>query len=216
MEILDHKGLSTVVSLGHDWGAAPAQRLWLFHPVRVSALVLLNVGVFPVAEFGLGAVLAATTQAIGYGTYHYWRLYESGEAGPLQDRHIESVFTMMHRAKQDHMLDTLCTPDGMKNYLLANTKDPTAAYATPEMRRAFVVRMARDGFTAPSCWYTATLENRNYPVEKDLPPERQVVTVPTLFVCCLHDNVCHPAFTKVGEQLGLLPNLEVAAIDSSH
>ena len=114
------------------------------------------------------------------------------------------------------MNDTFTAPDGMKNYLLADTRQPLAAYATPAMQEAFVARFQRDGFAAPLQWYRATTENVHWAVEQKIPEARFKVAVPALYVGCTRDNVCLPALNQRAVDAGLLPNLMVRELESSH
>lgn len=71
MDILDHEKLDKIVSLGHDWGCALAQRLYNYHADRVIGLVMINVSLMePTPEpFDLDKTIALTKQIFGYGTF---------------------------------------------------------------------------------------------------------------------------------------------------
>ena len=45
--ILDDAGIDRVISVGHDWGSGLAQRVNLWHPTRVSGMILFNVAYIP-------------------------------------------------------------------------------------------------------------------------------------------------------------------------
>lgn len=104
----------------------------------------------------------------------------------------------------------------MRNYLLADTRQELDDYATPEMQRDFVAMFQRDGFAAPLQWYRASAGNVHWAVEQRIPEERFKVTVPALFVGCTHDNVCLPVLNQAAVERGLLPDLVVRELDSSH
>jgi soluble epoxide hydrolase / lipid-phosphate phosphatase len=178
---------------------------------------MLNVAYsLPTGPFDLEAMLKFFKQTFGQGLYYYWRLFTSDEGPSILNAHLESLFTALHAKKLDHMKDTFATEDGMKNYLLADTRQELAAYATPEMQREFVARFQRDGFAAPLQWYRAVTENVHWGVEQKIPGQRLKVTVPALFVACTHDNVCLPVLIQQSVQAGLLPDLVVRELDSSH
>ena len=195
-----------------------AQRLWLWHPQRVLGLAMLNVAYNAPAPgpFDLEAVLQTTKAAFGRGLFYYWRLFTSDEGPGILEAHLESLFTAIHAKKLDHMNDTFATEDGMKDYLLADTRRELAPYATPQMQEEFVARFRRDGFAAPLQWYRAVKENVQWEVERKVPEERFKVTVPALYVGCTHDNVCLPAFIHGAVGKGLLPDLMIRELDSSH
>jgi soluble epoxide hydrolase / lipid-phosphate phosphatase len=170
----------------------------------------------PTGPFDLEQTLVLTKQAFGHGLYYYWRLFASDEGPAILNAHLESLFTALHAKKLDHMKDTFTTEDGMKNYLLSDTKQELADYATPKMQEDFVKRFERDGFAAPLQWYRALKENVHWEVEQKIPQERFKVTVPALFVGCDHDNVCLTALIYQSVKAGLLPDLMIRELDCSH
>jgi soluble epoxide hydrolase/lipid-phosphate phosphatase len=178
---------------------------------------MLNVAYNPPGgPYDLEKTLKLFKQAFGQGLHYYWRLFTSDEGPGILEAHLESLFTALHAKKLDHMKDTFTTEDGMRNYLLADKRQELAEYATPEMQREFVERFRRDGFEAPLQWYRAVKENVQWGVEQTIPEERFKVTVPALFVGCTHDNVCLPALIYRSVQAGLLPDLMIRELDSSH
>jgi len=178
---------------------------------------MLNVAYSPPSgPFDLEGTLTLFKQAFGSGLYYYWRLFASDEGPAILNGHLESLFTALHAKKRDHMRDTFATEDGMRNYLLSDTRRELDDYATPEMQREFVARFQRDGFAAPLQWYRACAGNVHWAVEQRIPEERFKVTVPALFVGCTHDNVCLPVFNQTAVERGWLPDLVVRELDSSH
>jgi soluble epoxide hydrolase/lipid-phosphate phosphatase len=71
VDILNNEKLDKVISLGHDWGCGLSQRVYNYHPDRVSGVVLVNVAYLaPTPEpFDLDQTLELTSQFFGYGTY---------------------------------------------------------------------------------------------------------------------------------------------------
>jgi soluble epoxide hydrolase/lipid-phosphate phosphatase len=178
---------------------------------------MLNVAYNPPGgPFDLEETLKLTKQVFGHGLYYYWRLFTSDEGPGILNAHLESLFTALHAKKLDHMKETFTTEDGMRNYLLLDTRQELAEYATLKMQEGFVSRFQRDGFEAPLQWYRATKENVHWGVEQMIPEERFRVTVPALFVGCSHDNVCLSALIHRSVQAGLLPDLMIRELDSSH
>lgn len=81
VEILDAENVKKVISLGHDWGSVQAQRLYNFHPERVSGLIIINVPYAPPTKqpFDVDAVIALTEKVYGYGTHWYWKLFTADD-----------------------------------------------------------------------------------------------------------------------------------------
>lgn len=155
-EILDAEKIDKVVSAGHDWGAPMAQAVYKFHPERVIGLITMNVAYLPQLEgpFALEVVRPMITQAVGYFPQWYWYLFSHPREGPeISDAHVESFFEACHDQPEAWM-DTLCTKDGLKNWLLQDKKaNNLLPYATDDFKKAWVGRLKRDGFTAPFMWY---------------------------------------------------------------
>jgi len=218
VEIIDAEKLDKVVSVGHDWGCGIAQRFYNWHPDRVSGLVMLNVAYLaPTGDpFDLDKVLEMTQQIFGYGTYWYWKLFGSDDGYKLLNEHIESLWTIAHGAPETWRDETLCKPDGVKNYLLADKKQPTEPYATEELKQEFIQRMQQDGFQAPQGWYRAMMNQVQSQSDKGIPKENAVVNVPTLYWAGAKDMVCRPEAIYPSQQAGLLPHLKVETVDAGH
>jgi soluble epoxide hydrolase/lipid-phosphate phosphatase len=217
-EILDAEKVGKVIISGHDWGAGLAQRFYNFHPERCTGLIMLNVAVVPQAKgpVELDVIAPMMKKALGYFPMEYWYLFTDPVDGPaLMDRHVESMFTAAH-AEPAAWMDTLCAKDGIKNWLEQDKKGPVQSYATDAMREAFIARMTRDGFTAPLCYYRASVEKIFYEQEKELPAENYTFNVPYLFVAGLLDIICRPEAIQQPKQLGMTPHLTVEEVDAGH
>ena len=216
-EILDAEGVDKVIPLGHDWGAVLAQKLYNYHPDRLSGLITLNIAYTPPTgqPFRLQEFIDTMTRLIGYGPSWYFYLFVSPEGRAIVDEHIESFFTILH-ASPEKWIDVLCTKDGLKNYLLEDRREEVLPYATKEMREEFVTRFSRDGFTGPLLWYQALLEGQYLETEKKVVSETAVVKVPCLFIAAQHDPLGLPAAVQQPVQMGLLPDLTIEDIDAAH
>jgi soluble epoxide hydrolase / lipid-phosphate phosphatase len=152
VEILDKESVDKVISVGHDWGALPAQRLYNFHPERVLGVITVSVAYFPPGPpFDLDQNLEATKQLFGYGTYWYWKLFTADDGPNILNDHIESLFDAAHGIPESWM-QTFCEPDGMRNFLLEDRRQEVESYVTDEFRKNWVDRLKRDKFDAPQCW----------------------------------------------------------------
>ena len=74
IDIIDTEKVDKVISIGHDWGAICAARLYHYHPGRVVGCAFLNVAYTPPSRepFDIVKWNALAEQAFGYGTLHYW------------------------------------------------------------------------------------------------------------------------------------------------
>ena len=217
VEILDAERIAKVVVLGHDWGSVLAQRLYNFHPGRVSGLVTLGTAYAPPSgmPFDLPGMLEMMTRLVGYGPYWYFYLFKEAEGRRIVDAHVESFFTALHGDPASWM-ELLCKKDGLKEYLLADKKQDVQEYATKEMRAEFVSRFSRDGFEGPLLWYQALLEGRHVEAEKRVLGQTSVVKVPYLFIAALRDPLALPAAVQQPKEMGLLPDLTVEEVDAPH
>lgn len=214
-EILDAEKLQKVVSLGHDWGCALAQRFYNYYPERVLGLAMVNVSYNAPGDqpFNLDATNEMTKKFFGYPAFAYWYLLASDDGYKVLDQHIEGVFNVLHGAP-DSWLETVCAPDGLKNFLLQDKTQPTESYATEEMKKTFISRFSRDGYAAPSCWYKATVDGHQSFEAKKV--KAITVEVPSLFVGFESDKVCRPEAIGMAVMKGLLPKLTNVKLEGGH
>jgi soluble epoxide hydrolase / lipid-phosphate phosphatase len=151
-EICDNEGIEKVVSIGHDWGAALAQRLYNFHPERVSGLILVSVAYIPPGPFKWDEVQEMGKKILGYPQYWYW-LFFTAEDGPrIMNENVESMFEAEHGIPETWM-DTFCKEDGMRDFVANGKRQEVESYVTPEFRSRWLERVKRDKFDGPNCWY---------------------------------------------------------------
>ncbi len=82
-------------------------------------------------------------------TSEYWRLFTPDDAPQIFLAHLESLWTVLYGEPQTWR-ELWSVRDGMRNFLLADRRQPVMPYATDEARkREFFQRMRRDGFDAP-------------------------------------------------------------------
>ena len=73
------------------------------------------------------------------------------------------MFSLMHAA---NWKETICVPDGARNYIESGKTEPLPGYATEEMKEAWISRLRRDGFAAPYRWYKAMAYNHMWEHDK--------------------------------------------------
>ena len=219
-QLLTHEGINKVVSMGHDFGSAVAQRFYNFFPDRVNALVMLNVAYNPPlgVPFDLDAVIKQTEAALGYGCFHYWKVTASDEGPALHNSHIDSFWDLAHGKPETWRYKTFCQPDGYKQFLLQNQHQETEPYATEEKKAAFIARMKRDGFDAPLAYYRSMERNVQSKADATVPVKNRIVEVPTLYVGAAKDYTCPPAAIKgfLSIDGGFLPHLTTVVLDGGH
>lgn len=217
LAILDAEKIPTVISVGHDWGSALAQRLYNFYAARVSGLVMVNFPYIPphAPAFEIEAALDVTRKVFGYGAMEYWKFFVEDDTPRILNENIESVYAAAH-GPPESWLDTFCTPDGMRNFVSSGRTQPLQAYALGSHKAEFISRMARDGFEAPSCWYKASVFGTQNGADMLVPQDNLVVNVPTLFWGGTRDKVCRPEMLQRSVEAGLLPNLTRKLVDEGH
>jgi soluble epoxide hydrolase / lipid-phosphate phosphatase len=217
-EILDHEGIDNIVSVGHDWGAFLAGRLWLWHPERVVAVILLNVAYVPPSrdKFDLDVFNDSMEKLTGLRRYSYWYPFTAPYGAQLLKDKIESFWTALH-GEGNNFEDTLCHPGALEDYLRNNKTVPVRPYAQDTaLKDAWISRLSEQGFEGPLNWYKAQLQGIHWEVEKDIPVERLKITVPVLFIAALKDAVCLKQNIYFAEKAGLLPDLKIEDVVSGH
>ncbi|KAM0425710.1 hypothetical protein ACHAPT_008957 [Fusarium lateritium] len=218
IEILDSEKLSTVISVGHDWGSALAQRLYNFHSARVAGLIMVNVSYIPpTRKFDLDVVNELTRKAYGFGIYEYWHFFTSEDAPKIMDQNLESVYSVAFGDPYT-WLQNWCTPGGMRKFITEGRTQPTLPYATAEHKADFMDRFGKQhGFGAPSCWYKAFLVPEITEADFELVPEdAKVVNVPAFYWGGEQDFVCRTSALKPSIDAGLLPNVKSVTIEGGH
>lgn len=220
VEIIDAEQHEKVISIGHDWGAACASRLYNYHPSRVAGIILLNVAYSAPTrdKFDLDATNKMMEKAFGYPVFSYWHLFAAPDGPAILKENVERLYNAMH-SEGDKMKYIFTTPGAIREYLVNGGQELTLRqYAQDEqLKRDFIERMTRDGFEAPQCWYLAAKNNYQHEVDKQLPESADKVNVPLLYIGCKQDPVCRPEAMYRAIQAGLVPQLEQAElIDAAH
>lgn len=218
--ILKHENVQSAVLIGHDWGSALAQRIYLHHRALFSALILLNTGYMVPSDqpFDLAAVNDATTKAFGYPQFSYWDFFTAPDASEIINARLERMWQVLHGGVEDWMKKLFCVPNAMREFLLNSEQEvPLKPYAQKaEWRDAFLAQFRRDGFGPSLQMYRATATNVQSQSDSRLLMESLVIDVPLLFVICSRDAVCLPQLMDAAKQQGLVPKLEEVVLDAAH
>ena len=169
--LIDHLG-SPVTVFGHDWGAAVAYGLAMFHPDRVSRLIIAN-GVHPVPFQRAMAAGGAQSEASAY------------------------IATL----RQPDSHETLAANDfaGMIDFFSAHMG---SGWLTPERATAYKAEWARDGRLETMIhWYRASplrLAEPGQPITDlpDFPTEKLMVRCPHLLIWGARDKALLPVSTE--------------------
>ncbi|KAH9238765.1 hypothetical protein K456DRAFT_1720390 [Colletotrichum gloeosporioides 23] len=217
VEILDAENLDKVISLGHDWGSALAQRFCNFYPARVSALVMVNVTYTPpTSDFDLDTVNNITRQVFGAGLFEYWHLFAADDGPGLMNRNLEAVYCAAF-GDPASWRDTFTSPGGMRRWVTEGRTQPTLPYATAEHKADFMERLGKEpGFEAPQCWYKSMVSQVQNEADKLIAEDAVAVKVPVLYWGGEQDAVCRPAGLQPSIEAGLLPHLKAVTRDGGH
>ena len=166
-------------------------------------------------QFNLDEVIEVTKKVFGYGTHWYWKLFTADDGEEILNSHLESFWTILH-GEPESWLQTLCAPDGIRNFLLADKRQPVQAYATEELKQEWLGQFKRDGFNGPLNYYRSTAFGAQDAAIKAIPKENIPVKVPFLFFGGKRDMVCRPELLQSSIDAGLLPNLTHVVVDTGH
>lgn len=183
----------------------------------MSGLVLLNVAyLIPTPEpFNLDATLDMTTNIFGYGIYWYWKLFTAPDGAKVLDSHLDSFFDVAH-GEPETWLQTLCQPDGVRNFVEADKRQPVMPYATEQRRHTWLEQFGRDSFDAPLNYYRSMVNGVQDTANKAIPPENIPIKVPFLFFGGQKDYVCRPELLQMSIDAGLIPDCKSVVVDSGH
>ncbi|KAL2803263.1 Alpha/Beta hydrolase protein [Aspergillus granulosus] len=214
-EILEHEGIEKIISIGHDWGSYMAQRMWLWFPERVAGLVMLNIPHTAPAPFDLDAANSNLEKTTGLPRLAYWEFFTAPNCSDVLSKNIDSWFEALHGNPENWLETLFCHRGALGGFIQQGNHVPLHSYAEP-LREKWTTTFREFGFAGPLQWYLAQVRGYQWDVEKQLPRERHVVTVPTLFIGAKKDTVCTTAAIEIPREEGLLPELTVQEVDSGH
>jgi soluble epoxide hydrolase / lipid-phosphate phosphatase len=170
----------------------------------------------PDQPFNLDAVLQFTTAKFGYGTYWYWKLFTAPDGPEIIDKHLSSFWDVAH-GEPESWLETLCKPDGAKNFLLENRHQSTMPYASEARKERWIKDYSQPpGFDAPLNYYRAMTTNLQDEAVQPIPKENYVIKVPFLFWGGEKDYVCRPELMQMSIDAGLIKDHTIKTVDSGH
>jgi len=218
-EILDNEDATGTIVIGHDWGSALAQRLYLHQRDRINGVVLLNVAyLVPSSEpFNLAHANDITERMTGRPRLAYWELFTASDGAEVIDRNLDRMWQALHGDVEDWMKKLFCTRGALRDFLLGSEEVPLKAYAKqPERKEAFLQQFARDGFAPALRMYKATALNVQTSSDSHIPRDKLTIGVPMLYLICTQDAVCTPETMIPAKKQGLVPDLKEVVIESAH
>lgn len=221
-ELLANEGISQAIIVGHDWGAYLAQRMWLWRgPALVVGIVLVSVAYVPPdrdAPFSLDYLNVALEEATGYARYAYWEFFSEVDAAELAADRLESFWCALHGDRSHNLRRIMCESGVLREFLETDERLELKEYAKEGngWKEEWMARIKAGGFVGPFNWYKAMVLNLNWRKERRIRGDRITIRAPTLFIACSHDDICLPAYIEPPRQAGLLPQLEIRQINSTH
>ncbi|KAK3682002.1 hypothetical protein LTR37_020680 [Vermiconidia calcicola] len=221
VDILDAEGIDKVISVGHDHGSIPAQRLYNLHTDRVAALILFNIPYMPPNKtgpaFSIDGFNQWATQTFGYPTYEYWNFFAlDPEAPQIMSENVSRVWEACHTTNMKRLF---CIPGAFREYLTNHSLPSQTlkdyAYG-PELKDAWIQNISAGGFEAPLNYYKAVVQDVHRESDQKVKDEDVVVQVPLLFIGGKQDPVCRPELGESIADPGLLPNLTTVVVDTGH
>ncbi|EMD87186.1 hypothetical protein COCC4DRAFT_44510 [Bipolaris maydis ATCC 48331] len=212
-EILAAEGITHTIVIGHDWGSFLGQRLYFWAPERVAGLVMLNVAYFPRLDrdFDFDQFNATAERATGLQRWSYWGFYASEAASAICSAHLDSLWYVIHSLREELRSSLYSTKGALQSFLEDDEKSLHCDYqlAGKNLKREWLLRMEKNGFEGPLCWYKAIVGGITPATESELDPDLLVVKVPALFIGPSKDQLCFTSAIRAPWAQGFLPDLQI-------
>lgn len=218
-DILNNENAESTIVVGHDWGSALAQRLYLHKREMFSGMVLLNTGYMVPSEqrFDLAVINRLTEKTWGYPQFSYWEFLTAPDAPEIIDKNLERMWQVLHGDVDDWMRRLFCVPGAMRKFLLGKEDVPLKAYAKqPMWKDRFMQQFRTHGFASALQMYKATASNIQWQSDSTIANQNLTIEVPLLFIVCTKDAVCLPEMMNPAKERKLLPDLTEVVVDCAH
>ncbi|EIW76350.1 alpha beta-hydrolase [Coniophora puteana RWD-64-598 SS2] len=202
--LLDFLGISKAIVAGHDWGAFTAARFALWHPDRLSALVIVSVPFTPPAPHYRAPEEAAKIYPdFGYQVYF---------ADPRSSSEIESDLSFFFRLLFRNGNPVGWSKLGELKGLMSNIQKvdlPTQGLILTEEEHKYYISQFQRGINGPLSYYRTGRhrfeEEKAGRLPSSLPKE-----LPVLFIYGTVDQTCPPPAVKSMHKF--IPNLDDVAL----
>lgn len=167
-QLLDHLQVTSVIGVGHDFGANFLGRLAAYYPSRFSALAFLAVGSGkPGREFDIDMIQQMTKKAVGFEMFGYIS-WMGGDEDPhsLLEAHAESAMSLLFAQDQNAWMKLFHPLGAMKQFVTEDHKLPVGKWYTPELQEKHLAAFGvKDGYKGATRWYHMLISNKSTPGE---------------------------------------------------
>jgi soluble epoxide hydrolase/lipid-phosphate phosphatase len=215
-QLLNHRQLSKVVGIGHDWGATILSRFAVYYPERLEAAAFLGVGpACPGAPFDLDAINEATRKATGTEMLGYiFYISRDGAAPPMMEKNAPSVMDVLFTADPSTWTTHFHSLQGFKTFVEQGRRQRIGDWYPAELRaRHLEVFSRRDGHLGPSQYYKMLDQNLSRRDEEGL-GEFKMGVFPKLLV--IPEQPAAATEMQIGMLNSWAPGLVVVTVDSGH
>lgn len=204
------------IAIGHDWGCGLTSRLANFYPDRFLAFAFLAAGYAPPSTKSYEEQTEHLKQFAPYELYGYWKFFSEPGADKIIESHWDSFTSMMFTANPKlWRASTSPSRGGMKEFLLANHRPPTAPYWTAEDKTRMAITMRDPGIAAALNWYKTQTSGIAADDNRQIPRSRYAIPHPVFFGAAKQDYVCLPAI-GLHAMRPLCLDLTVREFDADH
>ena len=175
-----------------------------------------------------------TAGRFGYPQWEYWNFFTAPDAPKLMEADPSRMYEVNHgnyasnvpeeNGRDIWMREQFCTLGAMREYVAKQGKyenwtvDLKPYAKNPELKKRFIERIKRDGFSAPVCYYHSLKNNTMLEDEKVLASstDSKKIDVPLLYIGQTGDWVCRTDLMIDAKKQGLVPDLEEQVIKAGH
>ncbi|KXJ88048.1 Alpha/Beta hydrolase protein [Microdochium bolleyi] len=217
-ELLGSEGLTSVIGVGHDWGAGALARTYNYHPERFSRLVFMSVGYFPPGGYlDIDAINAGTLAATGTTQYGYWYFLSHFSAPDIIGAHLESFYSTLYTPSNATQASDFGHIGAARARLLANTISPLATWDTEAHRDQWLEYFRRPGAVAAALNpYRRTFAGTDVAEEDAVPDERKPLDVPVTLIGGTQDTVTPGAQMRMFTEPWAKQGVEEFQLDAGH
>lgn len=217
-EILTFENVSSVIPVGHDWGAYLAHRYYLFYPEQVDAVIVSSYYYQPPIRepINVTQITEERQELVGFPLGWYYAFFSSPDAASIISGHVESFLSAGY-GEDGAMKETFGYKDSLRNWLLGDKRRTLQEFARDPARvQQAQQAFGNGGFVSPLLWYTAFVNGTQYAAEKDLPDAADSVDVPLLHIAGEHDPLGPPALFDTQEAKSSISDLTNVAMNAGH
>ncbi|CAI6258513.1 unnamed protein product [Periconia digitata] len=219
-EILEHENLTSVVGVGHDFGAPLLSRFWNYYPQYLSKLAFLAATYRAPIPWDVEAMNNATEAAFGYPIFGYWYFMNETTAPETIIDHHESFSSLIWASVPGMWRTHVCPVGALKNWVETDQIAPKPDYLSDEEYTTHKSIFEKGGYRGPTNLYKAAQRNIDSPNDAMIPAKNVIVNKPVLYVAGGNDDIGRPELAvkavSDGANSGMVPNAQVKIIEGSY